>query len=171
VHHAINEAYIDKNYGGILIIWDRLFGTFQDELDELPCVYGTKEPLRSWNPWTANTTVYLGLWRKMRAARGWRDKLAAWFASAGWQPEAGLLPAPAFNEDRDLASRQRYDPKPGAARLALAAALFLMLLGATAAFLWWAHRLGPLGWLGATLAMTLGLAGVAKLCEPAPFHC
>lgn len=170
VHHAVNEVYIDKNYGGILIIWDRLFGTFQDELDEVPCVYGTKEPLRSWNPWTANTTVYVGLWRKMRAARGWRNKLAAWFASAGWQPEAGLPPAPASSEAQDLASRQRYDPQPGSVRLALAAALFLMLLGATAAFLWWAHTLGPLGWLGATLSMTLGLVGVAKLCEPATSH-
>jgi hypothetical protein len=165
VHHAVNDVYIDRNYGGILIIWDRLFGTFQDELDDVPCVYGTKEPLRSWNPWTANTAVYVALWRKMRAARGWREKLATWFASAGWQP-ALIASAAQPAEAEDLARRQRYDPRPERVRLLLAVALFLALLGATAAFLWWAHALGPLGWLAATMGMTLGLAGVAKLSEP-----
>ena len=54
VHHAVNDRYVDKNYGGILIVWDRLFGTFEEEDDAEPCVYGTRSPLRSWNPlWAA----------------------------------------------------------------------------------------------------------------------
>ncbi len=54
VHHAVNDPYLDRNYGGILVIWDRMFGSFQEELDREPCVYGTRDALRSWNPWTAN---------------------------------------------------------------------------------------------------------------------
>jgi alkylglycerol monooxygenase len=50
VHHAVNDVYLDKNYGGILIVWDRLFGTFIEERDAETIVYGTRSPLRSWNP-------------------------------------------------------------------------------------------------------------------------
>ena len=47
VHHAVNERYLDRNYGGVLIVWDRLFGTYQEERADEPCVYGTRKPLRS----------------------------------------------------------------------------------------------------------------------------
>ena len=164
VHHAVNDIYLDKNYGGILILWDRLFGTFQDELDNVPCVYGTKEPLRSWNPWTANTAVYVALWRKMRQARGWREKLATWFASAGWQPASATAPSAEPGEVEDVSSRRPYDPSPGRTHLALATVLFVALLGATSLVLWWAHALGLIGWLIATTGITLGLVGVARLC-------
>lgn len=58
VHHAQNEIYIDRNYGGILILWDRIFGSFQEELDSEPCVYGIRKPLKSYNPFWANVHVY-----------------------------------------------------------------------------------------------------------------
>jgi sterol desaturase/sphingolipid hydroxylase (fatty acid hydroxylase superfamily) len=54
VHHAQNERYIDKNYGGILILWDRLFGTFEDERDDDPVVFGVRKPLANLNPFWAN---------------------------------------------------------------------------------------------------------------------
>ena len=50
IHHATNKPYIDKNYGGVLIIWDKLFNTFQPELKEVPPVYGTLRPVSTWNP-------------------------------------------------------------------------------------------------------------------------
>jgi sterol desaturase/sphingolipid hydroxylase (fatty acid hydroxylase superfamily) len=62
VHHAQNQVYIDRNYGGILILWDRLFGTFQEELDDEPVVFGVRKPLASWNPFWANIQVYDYLW-------------------------------------------------------------------------------------------------------------
>jgi sterol desaturase/sphingolipid hydroxylase (fatty acid hydroxylase superfamily) len=75
VHHAVNDRYLDRNYGGILIVWDRLFGSFQPEDDAEPCVYGTRAPLRSWNPVWANLHHYremaLDSWR----ARSWGDQL------------------------------------------------------------------------------------------------
>ena len=63
VHHAVNDGYLDRNYGGILIVWDRLFGTFVEERDDEPCIYGTRSPLRSWNPVWANLQVYADLVR------------------------------------------------------------------------------------------------------------
>ncbi|HEY5642539.1 MAG TPA: sterol desaturase family protein [Woeseiaceae bacterium] len=86
VHHAQNERYIDRNYGGMLILWDRLFGTFQDELDEDPVVFGVRKPLANWNPFWANLQVYDYLLFDARKARRWRDKLAIWFRRTGWRP-------------------------------------------------------------------------------------
>ena len=62
VHHAVNDRYIDRNYGGIFMAWDRLFGTFVDETER--CVYGTRAPLNSWDPLWANFEVYADLARK-----------------------------------------------------------------------------------------------------------
>ncbi len=70
VHHAQNVVYMDRNYGGVFILWDRLFGTFQEELDEEPVVFGVTTPLASWNPLWANAQFYLALWRDaMRCGR------------------------------------------------------------------------------------------------------
>lgn len=165
VHHAVNEPYLDKNYGGILILWDRLFGSFQDELDAEPCVYGTREALRSWNPWVANTHVYRGLWRKMRSLPRWSDKLRVWWEPAHWQPGEA---APAY-EVFDPHQVQRYDPKVPATRQWAAVLLFLLLLVGTALFLWWSHQLGLPAKVLAILGLVLGLAGVARLSSaPGP---
>ena len=86
VHHAQNEIYIDRNYGGIFIIWDRLFGSFQEELSDKPCIYGIRKPLKSHNPLWANVHVYwfvlLDSWR----AKRWQDKVKVWFREPGWRP-------------------------------------------------------------------------------------
>ncbi|MCE2611435.1 sterol desaturase family protein [Flavobacteriaceae bacterium D16] len=87
VHHAINPEYIDKNLGQILCIWDRMFGTFQEELDEVPPQYGVLKPARTWNPIVIN---FQHLWCLIQDA--WRtnnfwDKLRIWFMPTGWRPE------------------------------------------------------------------------------------
>ena len=61
VHHAQNADYIDKNYGGLLIIWDRLFGSFQKEHKEQPAIYGIRAPLASWNPIWANLHIFINM--------------------------------------------------------------------------------------------------------------
>lgn len=86
VHHAQNEIYIDKNYGGILILWDRLFGTFQEEVDEHPVVFGVRKPLASWNPFRSISQVYAYLWFDAVRTRRWRDKIGIWFRRTGWRP-------------------------------------------------------------------------------------
>jgi alkylglycerol monooxygenase len=89
VHHARNPKYLDKNYAGTLIIWDRMFGTFQ--LEEEEPVYGLVKPLNSWNPLWANLHVWNDLFRDAWLAPRWRDKLRIWFMRPGWRPE-GLPP-------------------------------------------------------------------------------
>ncbi len=83
VHHGQNDYCIDRNYGGILILWDRLFGTFVDEREGEKIVYGIRKPLASYNPLWGNFNVYVDIGRGMRAARGWRAKLAVLFAPPG----------------------------------------------------------------------------------------
>ncbi|MBT8257111.1 MAG: sterol desaturase family protein [Bacteroidia bacterium] len=86
VHHAINPVYIDKNLGAIFCTWDRLFGTFQEELDDIPPVYGVLKPARTWNPILIN---FQHLWRLMVDAwhtKNLKDKLKIWFMPTGWRP-------------------------------------------------------------------------------------
>ncbi len=129
VHHGVNDAYLDKNYGGILILWDRIFGSFQDELDAHPVVYGTRKPLRSHDPLWANLEVYADLARASWRTQRWRDKLAVWWQPPGWQPHdlALATPHPAF----DLAAAKKYDPSltPAAAVYALIVFVGLVAFG------------------------------------------
>ena len=85
-HHAQNAIYMDRNYGGVFILWDRLFGTFQEELDEEPVIFGVTTPLASWNPLWANLQFYVQLWRDATRASSWWDKLRIWFMPTGWRP-------------------------------------------------------------------------------------
>lgn len=87
VHHAINPEYMDKNHSQIFIFWDKLFGTFQAELDTVPPVFGITRPAHTWNPIRINFQ-HLGLlitdaWR----AENWKDKFTIWFKPTGWRPE------------------------------------------------------------------------------------
>ena len=87
VHHAINTEYIDKNLSAIFCIWDRLFGTFQEELENVPCVYGTLKPVNTWNPFIIN---FQHLWYLIVDAwhtRNLKNKIKIWFMPTGWRPD------------------------------------------------------------------------------------
>lgn len=84
VHHGVNPQYQDRNYAGVFIIWDRLFGTFEPEV-EAP-VYGITRPLASWNPVWANVHVFADMLRTARRCRSWRDRWQAVFGHPGWTP-------------------------------------------------------------------------------------
>jgi len=84
VHHASNTRYLDCNHGGVLIIWDRLFGTFSPEsAAELP-VYGLTRNIDTYNPVTVLLHEYAALWADVRRAVGWRDKLSYVLRAPGW---------------------------------------------------------------------------------------
>ena len=87
VHHAINPEYLDKNHSQIFIFWDKLFGTFQEELDDVPPVFGITRPANTWNPIRINfqhlTLLIKDAWR----APKWKDKFTIWFKPTGWRPE------------------------------------------------------------------------------------
>lgn len=108
VHHAQNERYIDKNYGGMLILWDRLFGTFEDEREDDPVVFGVRKPLANWNPFWANLQVYDYLLSDARQARRWRDKLGIWFRRTGWRPPDVEERFP--KRPVDLDAFEKFDP-------------------------------------------------------------
>ena len=87
VHHAINKEYIDKNLAAIFCVWDRAFGTFQEELDDVPPVYGVLKPANTWNPILIN---FQHLWRLIKDAwrtNNWLDKSRIWFMPTGWRPK------------------------------------------------------------------------------------
>jgi len=87
VHHAINPIYLDKNYAQIFIIWDKLFGTFQPELENEKPVYGVTKAVKTWNPWIINYQHIWGIIKDAWRTSSWRDKLRIWFMPTGWRPD------------------------------------------------------------------------------------
>lgn len=119
VHHGANLKYLDRNYGGTFIIWDRMFGSFQVEQEEPR--YGVLEPLHSWNPFIAQFRPWLGLWRKAASMPGIWNKVQAIFRAPGWSPD-GVDLAP--QKAAQLEASPLYDARaPGTAN---AYALVLM---------------------------------------------
>jgi len=102
VHHAANPEYIDRNYGGIFIVFDRLFGTFAVERDDLPCRYGLVTPLRSNNPIIIAFHEWAALARDLWRARSWRERLACLIAPPNWRPARPSV-APLAADDPDHA--------------------------------------------------------------------
>jgi sterol desaturase/sphingolipid hydroxylase (fatty acid hydroxylase superfamily) len=133
VHHAVNDGYIDRNYGGILMIWDRMFGSFAEETER--CVYGTRAPLESWDPLWANLEVYADLARKSWYAGRWRDRLLVWLKPPGWQPATASGP-PWQKGDFDLARVRRYDPPMSRGTRWFVAAQFVAVLVGSVPLLW-----------------------------------
>jgi hypothetical protein len=86
VHHAINPEYLDKNFGQIFIFWDKLFGTFQEEREDIPAVYGITIPVRTWNPIKINFTHLWLLIKDAWHTQSWKDKFRIWLMPLGWRP-------------------------------------------------------------------------------------
>ncbi|MCU7726308.1 sterol desaturase family protein [Actinoplanes sp. KI2] len=86
VHHGSNDPYLDRNYGGILIIWDRLFRSFEPE--GAPVSYGLTTNIQTFNPLKVATHEYAAIWRDVRGARRWRHRAGYLFGHPGWQPSA-----------------------------------------------------------------------------------
>jgi alkylglycerol monooxygenase len=107
VHHGTQIKYLDKNHGGMFIIWDRLFGSYIEE-DEEP-IYGLTKPVNTFNPITVNIHVYVEIFRNLRAARTFSDQLKILFKEPGWKPdylktEDDVIREPAYTE--------KYNPNP-----------------------------------------------------------
>ena len=87
IHHAKNKEYIDANYGGVFIIWDRMFGTYNPQRSDIKPVYGTATPLNSWNPLWANFQVFSIMIKDTIKTKSWKDKIKVWFSKTYWRPE------------------------------------------------------------------------------------
>jgi alkylglycerol monooxygenase len=109
VHHAINNEYVDKNYGGVFILWDRLFGTFQEELEEEECVYGIRGPIKTFNPIWANLHIYIKILKDVKMEITVRNLIRVLIARTGWSPDGSKHGSTkeAFNKEEF----QKHDPK------------------------------------------------------------
>jgi alkylglycerol monooxygenase len=153
VHHGVNPEYVDRNYGGIFIVWDRLFGTFQEEGEEP--VYGTVKPLASWNPLWANAHYWAEMGAMSAAAPRLRDKVWTWFAPPEWRPKElsfglGYVTIPEVSR----ATRKRYDVPIPRGVVAYVAAQFVLVSAVTSAILLLADR-APTSLLAAMTALVL----------------
>ncbi|HUM53440.1 MAG TPA: sterol desaturase family protein [Chitinophagales bacterium] len=106
VHHGVNPKYIDKNHAGMFIIWDKLFGTFQEEIEEP--TYGVTTQLKSWNPAWANVEYYVTMFKNAKKFPKVSDKLKYIVAKPGWQPAelGGQIPIPEVDYNKP-----KYDAK------------------------------------------------------------
>jgi sterol desaturase/sphingolipid hydroxylase (fatty acid hydroxylase superfamily) len=128
VHHAINPIYLDKNYSQIFIFWDKLFGTFQEELKDVPAVYGITRPVQTWNPIKIN---FQHLWLLIKDA--WRtqnlkDKFRIWFMPTGWRPADAAEKYP-LHKIKDVYHFDKYDPKASVALHSWSWVQLLFMLG------------------------------------------
>lgn len=126
VHHAQNERYIDKNYGGIFILWDRIFGSFAEEAHEEPVVFGVRKPLANWNPFWANLQVYDYLLFDAAHTRRWRDKVGVWFRRTGWRPADVEAQYP--KRRTDIATFEKFDPQISRKRRRYVLAQFFVVI-------------------------------------------
>jgi sterol desaturase/sphingolipid hydroxylase (fatty acid hydroxylase superfamily) len=152
VHHATNARYLDRNFGAIFVVWDRLFGTFEPESER--CVYGTTVPLVGWDPLRAVGGNYVDLWRRCRAAAGWRARLNLLLRSPSWNLTDAAAPAAAPS-----------DPAVTPARAGVATALFLLSTGATGGLLWRADELGRVPLAGVAIGLVVGLWTIGAVLD------
>ena len=162
VHHAINAPYLDRNYGGILILWDRLFGSFEPERE--PPVYGTTTALRSLNPLWANLHYFAEITALIAAASRWPDRLYALVAHPGWHPDRAPTPTPGPAELRQRAAHH-YHPSASRRLTLYIAAQTLLAIPATMWLLIHGHALTTLQRLAGVLLVGASAVVWAGLFE------
>lgn len=162
VHHAQNPRYVDRNYGGLLCIWDRLFGTFSEESDEEAIVYGITTPLNTWNPLWANVHIFSGMLRDAWHTRHVADKVRVLTARTGWRPADVLERFP--DTKLKLDDFRKYDPELTTTSKLCLTALYLV---ATVIYFWVATQAATLSpvqlWiaLGFTLMLLISIGMLA----------
>jgi len=159
VHHGSNEKYIDRNHAGTLIVWDKLFGTFQEEEEEP--AYGVTRPLATWNPVWANFQYFAELWSVARRARRWADKVRIFLKPPGWRPEDVPFEAVPYTPTQGL----KYDARPPEGLGAYAVSQFLLGLACALALLSFEARLAPAQELALAIFAVWTLANVGGLFD------
>lgn len=131
VHHGSNPKYIDKNHAGTLIIWDKMFGTFQKEEEEV--YYGITTPLASWNPVWANVHYWVELWQTAKKSDTLGDKIKVFVKPPGWFPNklGGFKPAPEI----DVLNYRKFDTAAHHSLIQYVMVQFLVALASGSALL------------------------------------
>jgi alkylglycerol monooxygenase len=164
VHHAINPEYIDKNLGQVLCIWDRLFGTFQEELAEVPPQYGVLKPARTWNPLLINFQHIWSLIKDAWRTKNYWDKVRIWFMPTGWRP-ADVKENYPISVIQDVYHFQRYKTK---ASFAFKGYVIFQMLATLIILLFMFYNYSEIGFNGLLLFgafVFLGIYGYTSLMD------
>ena len=156
VHHAINPQYLDKNYAATLIVWDRIFGTYEEEVE--PCVYGITKPLASFNPLWAQVHYYVELVKRTARAEG-LDRARVWLASPAWHAKHEAAYA------ADVRARAKYDVTTSRKTRRYVFVQYMLLLALTPLLMVAHASLAPLALGVACAALALGLVAMGALLE------
>lgn len=163
VHHGQNPRYLDKNFGGWLIVWDKVFGTYEPENE--PVVYGTVKPLGTWNPLWANLHHWVDVAKRMREMPTWRDAVLLWLRPPGW----GMA------EPTETPVITLYDPPVSKGMKVVAVGLFVLATvgylageGAIGGWAWPQRALWGVGLLGVLVGLGVLLDGKPVKAVPAP---
>jgi sterol desaturase/sphingolipid hydroxylase (fatty acid hydroxylase superfamily) len=161
VHHGVNPKYIDKNHGGTFIIWDRMFGTFQEEEEEP--IYGITKPLNSWNPLWANLQHYVEMAALLKQVPSWKDKLKVLFMPPGWRPDylGGSFAIP----EVDRASYRKYDTQVPHLLNYYVFFQYVFTVAGAAVFLFSAAKLPMLEKAGSALLIVLAIVNCGALFD------
>jgi alkylglycerol monooxygenase len=161
VHHAVNPQYLDKNYGGTFIVWDRLFGTFEKEAEA--CVYGVSHPLRSFNPAWAQVQPWVALFSEVARAPSPGSAVRFLFASPAWRP-AWCTPVSELRGQTG-SGETKYDVSPRGPVAVYVLVNFILLIVAAFSLVMWGGELAlPLRLLAVGLVL-LTLATLGGLLE------
>src|SRR5690606_6677178 len=165
VHHGRDPKYIDKNHAGSLIIWDRMFGTFQKE-EEKP-TYGITRPLNSWNPIYANVSHYIQMKDDLLRIPKWSDRIRYLFKKPGWLPDylGGYRPAPPV----DKATYRKYAPQSTMLLNTYVLFQYLICLGGTSFFLFNASKLNTGAQVFISILISVMVVNCGVLFEQRPW--
>ncbi|TNE84816.1 MAG: fatty acid hydroxylase family protein [Deltaproteobacteria bacterium] len=159
VHHARNPKYIDRNYGGILCLWDRIFGTFAAEEEEP--VYGTVSELKSFNPFLAQTQLFAKLARMSRQAPTWREAAWVWVSPPEYQIGGGTADIPEIARDTQV----KYDPGTDVPTLVYTSLHFVLPIATVTTMLFLGESVGLEVQLGLALVAWTSLLAAGGLLE------
>ncbi|MEL7368265.1 MAG: sterol desaturase family protein [Myxococcota bacterium] len=156
VHHGQNPKYIDKNHAGSLIIWDKMFGTFQAEEEEP--IYGVTEPVSSWNVLWANVHVWVDSWHRFKAATTMSDKLKVWFGKPGFIP-------PSLPQKTEWIEFPKYDPPARRPVVYYVLGQFIAVVVATVVYLFKGHEMTTPEFLGLGFMVIATMAALGALLD------
>lgn len=165
VHHGSNPKYIDRNHAGSLIIWDRMFGTFQEEEEEV--VYGITTPLASWNPVWANVHYWKDLWELSKRSKGVKDKVLVFLKPPGWQPD--YLGGRQYPKEVTPEDVVKYDSNAIDRHWAYVVVMFTVLLGIATVLLFFEAQLSWVEITATGIYVLLGLLTLGGLFENRPW--
>lgn len=164
VHHGRNPRYIDRNHGGTLIIWDMLFGTFQQEEEKV--VYGITTPTQRWDPVAAHLSPFTNMWSDLRLVKEWPDKIKLLFMKPGWLPAkyGGYREPKAVQAD----SYVKFNTQLNFEMNIYLLLHFLFILGGSSFFLFNLNQLSVTGQLTGAALITASVMSTGYLFEAKP---